>query len=51
MPNVNPVTLHSKNERTRTANTLYKAKLQAVAMQLAALRIRNFLGDCSFELL
>lgn len=51
MPNVNPVTLHSKNERTRKANTLHKANLQAAAMQLAALRIRNFLGDCSFELL
>ena len=50
-PNVNPVTLYTKKERTRKANTLCKTKLEAVAVQVATLRIRTFLGNCSFQLL
>ena len=34
-PNVNPVTLYTKKERTRKANTLCKTKLEAVAVQVA----------------
>ena len=50
-PNVNPVTLYTKKERTRKANTLCKTKLEAVAVQVATLRIRTLLGNCSFQLL
>ena len=40
--NVNLVTLFSKEERARIAGTLFKVKLQAVAVQFVALLKRNF---------
>lgn len=44
--NVNPVTFITKKVRIRIANTLFKAKLQAVSVFFAA----NFKSNCCFYL-